>query len=1351
LVLISREEAPDASIGDLGRDQDAHGIQNTLERCKSRINRYDGGKNGVLQFILGDFDPASPNHGRFEGQIKGNHFTWGITVYGFKRVLVIIQWGKYKRDPNFFATGEHNGYDLCEQVRTYMRKIGKPHLSMIEAIMSGEVEELLCLQSEVGPADCFFSHVQAVAVASTVETLKDAEKRYEEELLTDRGAEGELRKQALEEFLRENGRDDADSLISHFQSTPSVALSWAAIEGHLQEHHGFAPALVSFTAKKKHTRPRLFVDYFNIRQCIKNDFATDRLVDAINTIGITLVELGADFRAESALLKRVFCVLELFATIKSKGELLVCGPAMGGAATAMELATMAANKERCQEVMDSSSSRTRSAEAESEIKAYIERTVGFVRTDKVVLSAIVAGCVRSAEPAFDETEDRGMSVLLAVGCMLYEVGDYRLARVQVEVALVKGEAAYGVGAFETAEAIYMLGQCHCFTDGKCMVWYERSLRMNEEKHGKEHAATARSLVGIGSRHALTKEHPEDNDYAKGLECFNLAITRIEASNCPSDHADAHADALAAIAGVYVRKREWQKVLLWSERSVQMRESKHGVDHALVVHALGDMATAYKYLNPEKAMALQLRVLGIEEKSRGRLSLEVGNTCFAIGNAHYWSNGMVQASDRYSVAAGWFKRAVEAMEYTSGPAASLAERYRGCLKNAIDEMDPTDAKTKEYRRFLEGGGQGAGGESKGQKARHTNQHCHNHRTEGCDSVSPSELNVAEMVEKLAKDTQNADVEALFARLDTCEKVSVLNLGGCDQVTALPHNFGQQFLSLQEFEATGAALEALPESILKLTNLKKLILNRNKLTALPESISRLSCLQSLRVAGNQLSELPSSIGNLKSLKDLSISNNKSIEELPPAIGDLECLEMLDCSVTGLKELPSTIGNLRSLRVLTCRYCALLSLPDSICRLSRLEELDFTDSQLSELPAAISELKSLKLLTIQCDSKLATLPDSFGHLPALKELYLQSDKMALPSSFALLTSLEVLDIRGFCRVSAKDNARVRKVLKHGVVNIQEIEHTEAMVQARQVSSIRLEGQEEGELHHDKMGVYKLLEGKEVNMRGVWKKMGEGVFGEDLFLYYSLSNSKWGVTKYKSQLERTGGMYGLSVESFALTPDEVTETWRDNVQEIPKLKTGVLSFGESAILEHAANIQEIEHTKAMVQARQVGSIRLEGQEEGELHHDKMGVYKLLEGKEVNMRGVWKKMGLCTMSCTLCTAEDLFLYYSSSSGKWGVGTRGEMEDSNNSAPYWLSVESAALTPDEVTETWKANRCTSAQKLKTGVLSFDESAILEHAANTQEIEHAETTGAMEAYRLGYISSPKVEAYRRLKLGEDDDF
>jgi hypothetical protein len=87
--------------------------------------------------------------------------------------------------------------------------------------------------------------------------------------------------------------------------------------------------------------------------------------------------------------------------------------------------------------------------------------------------------------------------------------------------------------------------------------------------------------------------------------------------------------------------------------------------------------------------------------------------------------------------------------------------------------------------------------------------------------------------------------------------------------------------------------------------------------------------------------------------------------------------------------------------------------------------------------------------------------------------------------------------------------------------------------------------------------------------------------------------------------------------------------------------------------------------------SIMLEGQEEGDRHQVKMGVYELVEGKEVNARGVWKRTG-----------KEHFMYYSSTN-KWRIGNQGRMEAGKNTG--WLNVASTALTPDKITETWKVD------------------------------------------------------------------
>jgi Leucine-rich repeat (LRR) protein len=86
-----------------------------------------------------------------------------------------------------------------------------------------------------------------------------------------------------------------------------------------------------------------------------------------------------------------------------------------------------------------------------------------------------------------------------------------------------------------------------------------------------------------------------------------------------------------------------------------------------------------------------------------------------------------------------------------------------------------------------------------------------------------------------------------------------------------------------------LTALPESIGKLVNLKRLYCENNQLTALPESIGKLVNLEWLYCENNQLTALPESIGKLVNLEWLYCGNNK-LTALPESIGKLVNLEVL-----------------------------------------------------------------------------------------------------------------------------------------------------------------------------------------------------------------------------------------------------------------------------------------------------------------------------------------------------------------------------------------------------------------------------------------------------------------------------
>jgi hypothetical protein len=107
------------------------------------------------------------------------------------------------------------------------------------------------------------------------------------------------------------------------------------------------------------------------------------------------------------------------------------------------------------------------------------------------------------------------------------------------------------------------------------------------------------------------------------------------------------------------------------------------------------------------------------------------------------------------------------------------------------------------------------------------------------------------------------------------------------------------------------------------------------------------------------------------------------------------------------------------------------------------------------------------------------------------------------------------------------------------------------------------------------------------------------------------------------------------------------------------------------AAEKLEQERQQAMSAARQCTYILLEGQQQGDHQHGLMGGYELMEGKEVNGRGVWQMAG----------GLEYFMYYHNNK-EWFISTRANMEAGEDAG--WIRVASSALTPDQVTETWQA-------------------------------------------------------------------
>ena len=101
-----------------------------------------------------------------------------------------------------------------------------------------------------------------------------------------------------------------------------------------------------------------------------------------------------------------------------------------------------------------------------------------------------------------------------------------------------------------------------------------------------------------------------------------------------------------------------------------------------------------------------------------------------------------------------------------------------------------------------------------------------------------------------------------------------------------------------------------------------------------------------------------------------------------------------------------------------------------------------------------------------------------------------------------------------------------------------------------------------------------------------------------------------------------------------------------------------------------EQERERALAAARASAQLVVEGQEEGEPQHDKMGRYELVEGKIVNGRGVWqRKEGKEGQ-------KELYLFYASSQ-EWFIGDKATMEAGEAAGYVASAVAASALTPNQ--------------------------------------------------------------------------
>lgn len=236
------------------------------------------------------------------------------------------------------------------------------------------------------------------------------------------------------------------------------------------------------------------------------------------------------------------------------------------------------------------------------------------------------------------------------------------------------------------------------------------------------------------------------------------------------------------------------------------------------------------------------------------------------------------------------------------------------------------------------------------------------------------------------------------------------------TATPKIFGNpksiEILKLPSY----CKFETPPESLGKMTSLKRLSIRDCKGIILPESIGNLKELEVLLLSNNNSRRIffnergkvptviPETIGHLKSLIILDLSYN-NIETIPDSIGDLSALSYLNLSGNYVSKIPRNIGNLNELLELHIDGNQLVFLPDSFGDLKSLKKCSLRGNKLTSLPITFGDLNSLEICDLSSNS-LTDLPNSIGKLKSLKKLVLTNNNLQfLPETLGNLRYLEDL----------------------------------------------------------------------------------------------------------------------------------------------------------------------------------------------------------------------------------------------------------------------------------------------------------------------------------------------------------
>lgn len=225
---------------------------------------------------------------------------------------------------------------------------------------------------------------------------------------------------------------------------------------------------------------------------------------------------------------------------------------------------------------------------------------------------------------------------------------------------------------------------------------------------------------------------------------------------------------------------------------------------------------------------------------------------------------------------------------------------------------------------------------------------------------------------------------------------------------------QLSSLRTLHASHNSIEALPHDLSQLC-LWDLDLSHNALQRLPDSFHSMTQLKRLVIDGNRIKDLPPSLAECCLTIDFFSASKNALATIPPAVGKLALLRILKLSDNSIRILPRAMRAMRSLTSIDLERNELESLPIGVCTLPAVTSLKLKSNFLVSLPAELCMLSTLTTLDV-CNNNLRALPIELHELTSLTSLLLANNQLrVLPPTppffgpvFARMESLETLDLR-------------------------------------------------------------------------------------------------------------------------------------------------------------------------------------------------------------------------------------------------------------------------------------------------------------------------------------------------------